>query len=149
MITVPSIVGSLMYATLGTRPDIAHAVQQLSQYSSNPGPMHLTAAKHVLCYLKGAPDFGLMYRRANTLEPFSYSNTNQANDFDDRKSILGQVFHLAGAPITWASRKQCTVTKSSMEAEYMTASAAASEIAWLRRLLNQAWHGASSSTTRA
>ncbi|KAL1936899.1 hypothetical protein VTO73DRAFT_4836 [Trametes versicolor] len=107
------------------------------------------AAKHVLCYLKGAPGFGLTYRRADTLEPFSYSNTDQANGLNDRKLILGQVFHLAGTPITWASRKQHINTKSSMEAAYMAASAAASKIAWLRTLLNQAWHGASSSTTRA
>lgn len=138
-----------MYAALRTHPDIVHAVQQLSQYSRNPGPVHLTATKHVLRYLKGAPDFGLTYCRADALEPFSYSNTDQANDLNDCKLILGQVFHLAGTPITWASRKQRTITKSSMEAEYMAASAAASEIAWLRMLLNEAWHGASSSTTRA
>lgn len=95
------------------------------------------------------PIIGLTYRRADTLEPFSYSNTDQANGLNDCKLILGQVFHFAGTPITWASRKQRTVTKSSMEATYMAASAAASKIAWLRTLLNQAWHGASSSTTRA
>lgn len=98
--------GSLMYAALGTRPDTAHAVQQLSQYSSNPGPVHRS---------------GLTYRRADTLEPFSYSNTDRAKNLDGRKSILGQVLHLAGVPITWASRKQCTITKSSMEAKYMAA----------------------------
>lgn len=144
-----AIVGSLMYAVLSTRTDIAHAIQQLSQYSSNPGPVHLTAAKHVLRYLKGTPDFGLTYRRTDTLEPFGYSDADWVNDLDDRKSISGQVFYLAGVPITWASRKQRTVTKSSMEAEYMAASATASKIVWLRTLLNQAWHGASSLTTRA
>ncbi|KAL1937083.1 hypothetical protein VTO73DRAFT_15123 [Trametes versicolor] len=82
-----AIVGSLMYAALGTRPDIAHAAQQLSQYSSNPGPVHLTVAKRILRYLKGAPDFGLTYRRADTLEPFGFSDADWANDLDDRKSI--------------------------------------------------------------
>ncbi len=136
-----AIVGSLMYAAIGTRVDIAHAVQQLSQYSSNPSPVHLTAAKRVLRYLKGTRSLGITYHahadRELPLEPIGYSDADWGNDLDDRKSISGQVFLLAGAPITWSSRKQRTVAKSSMEAEYMAASAAASEVAWLRTLLTE------------
>ncbi|CDO77611.1 hypothetical protein BN946_scf184946.g3 [Trametes cinnabarina] len=138
-----AMVGSLMYAALGTHPDIAHAVQQLSQYASNPGPAHITAAKRVLRYLKGTRTLGIIYcANATTdsdhpLEPLGYSDADWANDLDDRKSIAGQVFLLGGAPITWSSRKQRTVAKSSMEAEYMAMSAAASEIAWLRALLTE------------
>ncbi|KAJ2985252.1 hypothetical protein NUW54_g10210 [Trametes sanguinea] len=137
-----AIVGSLMYAALGTRPDISHAVQQLSQYSSNPSTTHLTAAKRVLRYLKGSRNLGITYHRppegpAAPLEPVGYSDADWGNDLDDRRSIAGQIFFLAGGPISWSSRKQRTVAKSSMEAEYMAASTATSEIAWLRALLTE------------
>ncbi|KAL7284387.1 hypothetical protein ACG7TL_001677 [Trametes sanguinea] len=136
-----AIVGSLMYAALGTRPDIAHAVQQLSQYSSNPAPVHLTAAKRVLRYLKGTRNLGITYHRnqdnTQTPEPIGYSDADWGNDLDDRRSISGQVFLLAGGPVTWACRKQRTVAKSSIEAEYMAASTATSEIAWLRTFLRE------------
>ena len=133
-----SIVSSLMYAAMGTRPDIAHAVQQLSQYASNPGPAHLTAAKRVLHYIKGTRTLGIMYHgRANQIEPIGYSDVDWGNNLDDRKSISRQVFLLAGAPVTWSSRKQRTVAKSTMEAEYMAASAAASEATWLWSLLSE------------
>ena len=96
-----AIVGSLMYAALGSRPDIALAVQQLSQYASNPGPDHLTAAKRVLRYLKGTRTLGLAYytdaSADRPLEPFGYSDADwpttstTASLFPDKSS-------------TWAAR---------------------------------------------
>ena len=133
-----AIVGSLMYAALGSRPDIAHAVQQLSQFSSNPSPAHSTAAKRVLRYLKGTRTLGIVYYDDNTPpEPIGYSDADWANNPDDRKSIGGQIFFVAGGAVTWSSRKQRTVAKSSMEAEYMAASASASEIKWLRTFFSE------------
>ena len=133
-----AIVGSLMYAALGSRPDIAHAVQQLSQFSSNPSPAHSTAAKRVLRYLKGTRTLGIIYYNNNTPpEPIGYSDADWANNPDNRKSIGGQIFFVAGGAVTWSSRKQRTVAKSSMEAEYMAASASASEIKWLRTFFSE------------
>ncbi|CDO73534.1 hypothetical protein BN946_scf185014.g4 [Trametes cinnabarina] len=131
-----AIVGSLMYAALGTRPDIAHAVQQLSQYSSNPTGVHLTAAKRVLRYLKGTRTLGIVYHGdRDVLAPIGCSDADWGNDLDDRRSISGQIFLMANGPVAWSSRKQRTVAKSSMEAEYMAASLATSDIAWLRTFL--------------
>ena len=94
----------------GSRPDIAHAVQQLSQFSSNPSPAHSTAAKCVLRYIKGTRTLGIVYYHDDTPpEPIGYSDADWANNPDDRKSIGGQIFFVAGGAVTWSSRKQRTL----------------------------------------
>lgn len=60
-----ALIGSLMYAALGTCPDISYAVQTLSQYNSCPNKTHWTAAKHFLHYLKGTQDFAITYGRSS------------------------------------------------------------------------------------
>jgi Reverse transcriptase (RNA-dependent DNA polymerase) len=133
-----SIVGSLMYAMLCTRPDIAHTVQQLSQFASDPAQVHLQAAKRALRYLQGTQDFHLTYRRDNgdtrtdTIQ--SYSDADFAAG-EDRKSISGYIFILAGAPISWQAKKQSTIALSTAEAEYAALTHAAKEVIWLQNLL--------------
>ncbi|KAJ8468724.1 hypothetical protein ONZ45_g17140 [Pleurotus djamor] len=132
-----SIVGSVMYAALGTRPDIAFAVQNLSQFLSNPSPAHFTAAKRLLRYLNATKDFGITYSRTSSLEVEGYVDADWAGNPDDRRSITGYVFLLANAPVTWSARKQQTVALSSMEAETMGLSHGARELIWLRTLLTE------------
>lgn len=110
-----NIVGSLMYAAITTRPDISFAVQALSQFSINPGPVHYTAAKRVLRYLKGTLNLGIKYSSLNDFEPVLYSDADWGNGIDDRKSISGYVSTHAGGAVTWNSKKQPTVALSSME----------------------------------
>jgi transposase InsO family protein len=129
-----SAIGSLMYAAVGTRPDISFAVQTLSQFMSNPGPAHWTAVKRVFRYLNGTRDFGIIYRKGGEVEPFAYSDADWGANVNDRKSISGYIFQMAGAPISWQSKKQPTVALSSMEAEYMAESLATRQIIWLRTL---------------
>lgn len=135
------LVGSLMYATVGTRPDISYAVQTLSQFMENPMPAHWSAGKRVLRYLQGTQDWGILYRASSTESTLptvsGYSDADWGANPDDRKSISGYVFHMAGAPISWASRKQKSVALSSMEAEYMAGSSAASQALWTRMLLEE------------
>lgn len=128
-----SIVGSLMYAMLCTRPDIAYAVQQLSQFGSDPSPIHLQAAKRVLRYLQGSQNTHLTYKRDNeTIQ--GYSDADWASD-EDRKSISGYVFTLAGSSISWQAKKQSTIALSTAEAEYAALTQAAKEAIWLQNLL--------------
>jgi hypothetical protein len=128
-------IGSLMYAAIGTKPEIAYAVQKLSQYTSNPSPEHWTAIKRVFRYLKGAQSSGIIYRTSDeSTEPVGYSDADWGGNSDDRKSNSGHIFMLAGGPISWRSKKQPTVALSSMEAEYMAASLATREALWLRTL---------------
>ncbi|KAJ3532326.1 hypothetical protein NM688_g7442 [Phlebia brevispora] len=135
-----SAIGSLMYAALGTRPDIAYAVQHLSQFCSAPTQTHWTVVKHVMHYLNGTLRVGIKYgprAKAQDLELTGYSDADWAGDANDRKSVSGYVFLFGGGPITWSSKKQPTVALSSMEAEYMAMSHAAREVLWLRNLLTE------------
>jgi hypothetical protein len=136
-----SIVGSLMYAALGTRPDIAYAVAALSRYNSRPLALHLTAAKRVLRYLKATKAAKLCYTSSADLnyagtseELHGYTDADWAGDSADRKSQGGFVFAMGGAAISWQSRKQSLIALSTLEAEYIACSDAVRETKWLLQL---------------
>ncbi|KAJ8481821.1 hypothetical protein ONZ51_g5747 [Trametes cubensis] len=122
-------IGTLMYAALGTRPDISYAVQTLSQFSSRPGPSHWTAVKRVFRYLKGTLDHGITYGR--------YSDADWGANPVDCKSISGYAFLIGGGVVAWSSKKQAVVALSSTEAEYMAISYAARHTIWMRTLLSE------------
>lgn len=129
------LVGSLLYLSLCTRPDITYAVQTLSQFNSNPLPHHLLAAKHVLRYLKGTRDLCLHYGGARADEGlYAFTDANWATSPEDRISISGFVWFFAGGPIIWVSRKQKTVALSSTESEYMALALTIQEGLWLRMI---------------
>ena len=127
-----SAVGSLMYAMLGTRPDIAYAVSKVSQYSTNPNPTHWTAVKRIFRYLAGTPNRGLYYVGQGLGSGYTDADWGGG---DDRKSIGGYTFLLNGSAISWNSKKQSTVALSSTEAEYMALTQAVKESIWLQGLL--------------
>jgi hypothetical protein len=133
-------VGSLMYAAMCTRPDIAFAVQTLSQFTSNPGPEHWTAVKQVFRYLNGTRSYGITYSVADEVEcplkPVGHMDADWGSNPNDRKSISGYSFMLGGGAIAWSSRKQSTVVLSSTEAEYIAATHATRLAIWLRQLLD-------------
>ena len=127
-----SIIGSLMYAMLCTRPDLAYAVSQLSQFNSKPTSKHYAATKHVLRYLKSTSNLGITYgRNAMVLE--GYSDADWGSN-DGRKSISGYVFMLCGGAISWESKKQFMVALSIIEAEYITLVQTIKESIWIQRL---------------
>jgi transposase InsO family protein len=140
-----SAVGAIMYAMLGTRPDIAFAVASLSQFSSNPGQSHWAAVRHVLRYLCGSAHYKLTYGPAPSLTPESsilrlptlqgYCDSDWGADRDDRRSVTGYVFMLGGGAVSWQSKKQHTVALSSVEAEYMASTQATKEALWWRTFL--------------
>ncbi|KAL6324338.1 hypothetical protein AAG906_012584 [Vitis piasezkii] len=88
-----SAVGSLMYAQVCTRPDIAFAVGMLGRYQSNLGKDHWKAAKKVMRYLQGTKDYKLMYRRTSNLEVVGYSDSDFAGCVDSRKSTSGYILY--------------------------------------------------------
>lgn len=130
--------GSLLYAAICTRPDISYAVQALSQFSSDPGQEHLTAVKRVFRYLKGTRDLSLVYGGPGdwTTTINAYTDADWASN-DDRKSVSGFVFLLAGGAISWSAKKQPIVALSSTESEYIAATHAAKHFVWLRRLFTE------------
>ena len=141
-----SAVGSLLYLSTGTRPDIAFAVSNVAKFSSNPGTKHWKAVKRILRYLKGTAGLGLLYLATNTDELHGYSDSDWAGDLDDRKSTSGYLFRLSGAPISWRSRKQTSVALSTAEAEYVSLSSATQEVMWLRRLTSELKNGPTKAT---
>ncbi|VDB91614.1 unnamed protein product [Peniophora sp. CBMAI 1063] len=133
-----SIVGSLMWAAIASRPDFAYHVTRLSQYCSNPSSDHLAAVKHVLKYVKGTVDLRLRYDgRAERLDLHGYCDSNHAEDRDDRHSISAFVFMMSGGAIAWLSRKQSIVAQSTAEAEYIAMAEAAKQIQWYTNLCEE------------
>jgi hypothetical protein len=131
-----SIVGSLMYTMLATRPDLSFTVSKLAQYMHNPDSTHLNAATHVLRYLRGTASYRLRLGD-NTDNIYGYSDSDWGGNIEDRKSTSGICFFLAGGVISWASKKQPTVALSSVEAEYMSLTLAAKQAMWLRIFLQE------------
>ena len=126
-----SAISSLMYAAIGTRPDISFAVQHLSQFMSNLAPAHWTAVKLVFRYLNGTRSLGITYHKGGEVKPLAYSDADWGSNINDRKSISGYMFQMSAGPISWQSKKQPTIALSSMEAEYMAESLATQQIIWL------------------
>ena len=127
-------VGSLMYLSAATRPDIAFAVSKAARAMENPTQADWNAVKRIFRYLRGTSDFGIMYKRnGNQLEV--YSDADFAGDVSTRRSTTGVISMYADGPISWSSHLQRTVALSTTEAEIIAASEGAKELVWLKRLL--------------
>ena len=110
------MVGALQYLTF-TRPDLAFNVHQLCQFMSKPTSIHLEAAKRVLRYVKGTLHHGISFS-PRPLTLIAFSNADWAGDPTDRCSTTGLLVFLGSSPISWSTKKQNTVSRSSTEAEY-------------------------------
>ncbi|KAK8591446.1 hypothetical protein V6N13_031488 [Hibiscus sabdariffa] len=129
------LIGKLVYLT-NTRPDISFVVQHLSQFLSAPTDLHLVAAHRVLRYLKKSPGQGLFFPSDNVLKINAFSDSDWASCPDSRRSITGFCVFLGSSLISWKSKKQQTVSRSSSEAEYRALAAVTCEIQWIHYLLS-------------
>lgn len=128
------LIGRLLYLTT-TRPDVSFAVQQLSQFLANPTTQHFKAAHRVLRYLKGSPGKGLFFPRSSNLQLMGFADADWGGCPDSRRSISGYCFFLGDSLVSWKSKKQQTVARSSSEAEYRALAAATCELQWLSYLM--------------
>ncbi|KAJ4744212.1 Transposon Ty1-GR1 Gag-Pol polyprotein [Rhynchospora pubera] len=133
----PSVVGSIMYAMLCTRPDVAHPISVTSRYQANPGMAHWTAVKNILKYLKRTKESILVYGGDQELVVTGYTDASFQTDRDDSKSQSGFVFLLNGGAVSWKSSKQDTTADSVTEAEYLAAGEAAKEAVWIKEFLTE------------
>ena len=131
-----SAVGSLMYAMVCTRPDLAHSVSVVSRFMSQPGKKHWQAVKRIFRYLKGTSDLGLIYRGDIQCLVTGYSDSDYAGDVDSRRSMTGYVFTLGVSVVSWKATLQPTVSLSTTEAEYMALTEAAKGGIWLKGLVS-------------
>ena len=131
-----SLVGSLRYL-VHTRPDIAFAVGYVSRFMEKPRQEHLVAVKHLLRYIAGTVDFGLVYPKLQNGDNrlTGYSDSDWGGDADEWRSTVGVIFFLGRLPVTWQSQKQKSVALSTCEAEYVAGAAGACQAMWLIQLL--------------
>jgi hypothetical protein len=133
------LIGSLMWLSQRTRPDIQYAVNQLSQHCSEPVVRHWNAAIRIVRYLKGTLEYGITYQGGGIhgIRLQGYSDADYAGNIDDRRSTSGQIFFLGGGPVSWGSTKQRSVSTSTTEAEYVALCEACKQGQWLRGLLRE------------
>ena len=131
-------IGSLMFLSIVSRPDISYAVNLVSRFLERHGKQHWLAVKRIISYVAGTIEYGIEYRSGGSdLVLEGYSDADFAGDVETRRSTTGYVFELAGGPVTWASQRQKLVTLSTTEAEYVAASITSREAVWLRKLLSE------------
>lgn len=143
-----NIIGSLRYLEQCTRPDISFALNRLSRYQINPGLPHWNELKHLVRYVASTKKHGILFGKngypmhatlqhdlSGPLECFV--DSDHAADKDTRRSCTSYIFFSRGGPISWRSRLQSSTAMSTCEAEFMAASDAACENAWLRRLIGE------------
>uniref|UniRef100_A0A3Q7IJP0 Reverse transcriptase Ty1/copia-type domain-containing protein n=1 Tax=Solanum lycopersicum TaxID=4081 RepID=A0A3Q7IJP0_SOLLC len=126
------LVGRLLYLTL-TRPDISYAVQSLSQFMQAPKVSHMNAALRVVKYVKQSPGFGiLLTTQSNSTESLqAYCDADWGSCDSSRRSITGYIIKYGDSPISWKSKKQSTISRSSAEAEYRSLASTVAEITWI------------------
>jgi len=128
------LVGRLLYLNM-TRPDISFSVQQLSQHVAAPTHSHWDSALQVIRYLRGTLDMGSFYSTEGVPELISYCDSDWASCPTTRRSITGYCVSFAGSLISWKSKKQLTVSRSSCEAEYRSMATSVCELLWISYLL--------------
>ena len=131
-----SIVGGLQYLTL-TRPDISFAVNKVCQFLSQPTDVHWEAVKRILRYVKGTLHTGLKFQKSPLTGISIFTDADWAGCVDDRRSTSGFAVFVGPNLISWSSKKQPTVSRSSTEAEYKALANGAAEAIWVDSLLKE------------
>ena len=128
------LVGSLIYLTV-TCPDISYGVHVVSQFMAAPKSTHYDVVLKILRYLKDTIFDGLHFSSHSSLTIQAYSDADWAGDPTDCRFTIGYCFLLGDSLISWRSKKQTVITRSSTEVEYRALAATTVELIWLRWLL--------------
>nr|GEX53183.1 ribonuclease H-like domain-containing protein [Tanacetum cinerariifolium] len=140
-----SLAGSLQYLTF-TRPDITYAMQQVCLYMHDQRDPHFSALKRILRYVQGTLDYGLQLFSSTTDSLIAYSDAGWAGCSTTRRSTLGYCVFLGNNLLSWSSKRQPTLSRSSAEAEYRGVANDVAETCWIRNLLRELHTPLSSAT---
>ena len=139
-----SAIGSLGYASNGTRPDISYATSQLGRFNSAPTNRHWDTACRVLRYLHGTKDYGINYcfgppseNLAQEFKTVFYSDSDFAGDVTTRRSVSGYILMLGNGPVCWQSRQQKSISTSTAEAEYVALFELSKHTIWVTKFLSE------------
>ena len=132
-----SVLRSVMWGQLATRPDLSFSVSLLARFQADPGIEHWRALLHVIGYIKNTIDYGLTYSRGHDISPTAFVDADYGGCRDTRRSTSGFVFLMAGGAVTWSSKRQATVALSTVEAEYVAMSRCAQQMAWMQNWLDE------------
>ncbi|KAM6548120.1 hypothetical protein CsatB_019796 [Cannabis sativa] len=131
-----SLIGALQYLN-HTRPDISYAVNTLSQFFKCPTTSHWNTVKRILRYLQGTSTQGLHLSCYDKLNLVGFSDANWASNVDDRRSVCSYCVYHGESLVSWSSKKQAVVSRSSIKTEYRALARVSAEITWLESLLNE------------
>lgn len=120
-----------------TRPDLACPVQQACLHMHNPQDEHLALVKRILRYVRGTTTLGFQLLASPSTEVIAYSDADWAGCPDTRRSTSGYCVYIGDSLISWSSKRQPTVSRSSAEAEYRAVANAVAECCWLKQLLGE------------
>ncbi|WKA07403.1 hypothetical protein VitviT2T_025235 [Vitis vinifera] len=131
-----SVVGSLMYSMVCTRPDIAYAVGVVSRFLSNPGRLHWEAVKWIMRYLQGTSKLKLTFGSGKPVL-VGYTDSDMSRDVDNRRSTSGYLMTFSGGVVSWQSRLQKCVALSTTKAEYIVVAEACKELLWMKSFIHE------------
>ena len=130
-----SIIGILLYLT-ASKPNISYSVEVFARYQANPKESHMIALKRIKTYVKTTAKFGVWYSKDTNDVLAGYSAIDQAGNVNDRKSTSGSCFYVGKNLISWISKKQNSISLSTVEAEYIAASSYCTQLQWMQKLLH-------------
>ncbi|XP_073019440.1 secreted RxLR effector protein 161-like [Primulina eburnea] len=128
------LVGKLIYLA-HSRPDITFAVSMVSRFMNDPSEIHMQAVMRILRYLKASPGSGILFRKTPSRHIDIYTDADYGGSVSDRRSTSGMCTYVWGNLVTWRSKKQSVVARSSAEAELRSLAHGVCEGIWLERLL--------------
>jgi hypothetical protein len=129
-----SMIGCLLYLT-ASQPDISFSVGVCAHFQANPKESHLTTVKRILRYVNGTVNFGICFSQNTNLELVGYSDADWARNMDDRKSTSCECFYMGTNLVAWMSKKQNSISLSTVEAEYIVVGSCCTQLIWIKQLL--------------
>ena len=126
-----------MWLQVTTRPDLAFSVNILAHFAYNPGKAHQNTLKHILAYVKGTKHYGITYKGSSSLEPIRYIDSDYVGCKDTKQSTEGNIFLVAGSPISWKCKRQDTMALSTVEAKFMAFLKATTQALWMSKYFHE------------